>query len=262
MFILLATPVLIYLVLVLVACGVQRAMLFPVPRPARMPVAPGLTLLHVESPASHTVAFFARARGDEPTIVFFHGNGEQLADDADLLQSFVARGFGVFAVEYPGYGVASGEPTETTILGAARAALDRLHGALGVGRDRTVIVGQSLGTGVAVAMAAEQRCARLVLLSPYTSIGDVAQAALPWLPARWLVLDRFDSYARAPSVTSPTLVVHGDHDEVIPFALGQRLATRLHARFLACAGRHHNDLWSAFGDERPLIDEIAAFARE
>lgn len=259
---LVAVPLVIYLAVVGLACGLQRSMLFPVPRPARTPVLEGAVLEHVTAPGANTVALYIAAPPGAPTIVWFHGNGEQLADDVSVFAALASHGFGVYAVEYPGYGLAGGEPSERSIFAAARAALDRLAGPLGVPREQTVLLGQSLGTGVAVAMAAEGRGHRLVLISPYTSIGDAAQAAMPWLPARWLVVDRFDSASRAASVHIPALVVHGDRDEVIPFEQGRRMAERLHARFEPRAGRGHNDLWSPRDGETGVMDLIAAFARE
>ncbi len=258
----LGVPLALYLAVLFAACGMQRAMLFPAPRPARTPGLDGATLVTLPLGAERTVALHVPAPDGAPTVVYFHGNGEQLADMTPAIAALRARGVGVFAIEYPGYGLATGEPTEGSIFAAARAGLAWLRTQGHVDVAHTVLLGQSLGTGVAVAMVTEGLASRAVLVSPYTSIGDVAQNAIPWLPARWLVRDRFDSLSRASAVHVPVLVVHGDRDDIVPFALGERLAAALHARFLRRHDRGHNDLWAVTNQgEQPLAELVADFAR-
>lgn len=258
----LGVPLALYLTALFAAYGLQRSMLFPAPRPPRTPWLDGATLVTLQRGELHTVGLYAPAPAGAPTVVYFHGNGEQLADVVPVIAALRGRGIGVFAVEYPGYGLATGQPSEASLFDAARAALAwlRNHGHVEVAR--TVLFGQSLGTGVAVTMAAEGLAARAVLVSPYTSISEVAQAAIPWLPGRWLVRDRFDSLSRARFVHIPVLVLHGDRDAVVPFAQGQRLATALHARFVRRHDRGHNDLWNVTEPgEQNLVDLVADHAR-
>lgn len=168
-----------------------------------------------------------------PRVVWFHGNGGQLGT-----MQWVPSGLGlpVRLVEYPGYGDSPGEPTETSILATAREALGE--------RNSWVCVGQSLGTGVAIAMAAEGRCARLILVSPYTSMPEVAAEHYWIFPVRWLTLDTWDSRTRAEQVRVPTLIVHGDHDEVVPYRMGQEIAGIIPgARLVTLRGRGHNNLF-------------------
>jgi pimeloyl-ACP methyl ester carboxylesterase len=208
--------------------------------------APGVTCL------------YAPAAPGEATVAFFHGNGDQLATVAPVLAGWHAAGLGVLAVEYPGYGGTAGSPSEESIYAAARAALGHLQGALGVPRAQTVLVGQSLGTGVATQLASEGQGARLLLISPFTSIPDVGQRVFPFLPVRWLVQDRFDSLSKAQKVRCPVLVLHGTRDEVVPFALGERLAAAFpSATFQPVQGAGHNDLL-----DRPEVEEaLLRFAR-
>lgn len=181
--------------------------------------------------------------GPDPRLVWFHGNGSQLG-----ALKWVAESLGepVLLVEYPGYGDSPGSPSEESILAAAREALGP--------RDDWVCIGQSLGTGVAMAMAAERRCGRLVLVSPYTTMAEVAAEEYPIFPVRWLLLDRWDSRARAADVKIPTLIVHGTADEVVPYRMGQELASTIPgARLLILPGKGHNDLfgkrfWAAIRD--------------
>lgn len=184
--------------------------------------------------------------GPDPRLAWFHGNADQLG----TLEP-VARGLDrpTLFVEYPGYGESPGSPTEASLLAVAREALATLA-------QPPTCVGHSLGTGVAVAMAAEGRCRRLVLIAPYTSIADAAQARYPWLPAWWLVLDRWDSRARAGGVRVPTLVLHGEHDRVVPTGMGREMAATIPgATYVELAGRGHNDV---YGPE--LWGRIRAFA--
>jgi pimeloyl-ACP methyl ester carboxylesterase len=107
---------------------------------------------------------------------------------------------------------------------------------------RTVVMGRSLGTGVAAEMAHRGYGSRLVLISPYTSIADVAARSFSYLPTRLLVRDRFDTAKKAPTVRQPTLILHGDRDEVIPHAMGETLARAFpDATFHSMRGSTHND---------------------
>lgn len=185
-----------------------------------------------------------------PVIVYFHGNAMAAGEVQWLADLFPSHGF--VAIEYPGYGALPGEPTEGAIYEAAARQLS----ALGLARDRVVLLGQSIGTGPAVEMASRGWGTKLVLLTPFTSVPDAAQLAFPWLPARWLVRDSFDNAAKAPGITMPVLVVHGDRDEVVPYQLGKRLAPLFpQGEFMSVSGGHHNDLW----DRPEVLARVRAF---
>lgn len=238
----------------------QRAMIYPAPAFPVEPSAPGATLERF-SDANGTAgyALYAPAPPGAPTVVHFHGNGEDLAGQALLIGHLQRAGLGVFAVEYPGYGVAAGVPRdETSIYATAEAAIRHLV-TLGVARDAIVLQGQSLGTGVAVEMARRGHGVRLVLISPYTSMVDMARLVTPFLPVSWLVLDRYENERKAPSLALPALVVHGTDDEVVPFRMGERVASLLpHAEFFPVPRGHHNDI---FDGDVDVLAKIAAFAR-
>jgi fermentation-respiration switch protein FrsA (DUF1100 family) len=191
------------------------------------------------------------------TIVYFHNNRDTAASRTDLARSLHERGFGVLLVEYRGYGASRGaEPTEDGLYLDAESALDMLA-SRGTGADRVVLWGTSLGTGVAAEMARRGRGARLVLETPYTSIPGLVADAAPFVPARILVPDHFDTLAKADDIHVPTLVIHGDADEIVPFWMGERVAGAIHgARLVRIAGAHHGDLFAREGDR--LLDEIAA----
>jgi fermentation-respiration switch protein FrsA (DUF1100 family) len=240
----------------------ERAVMYPAPKARIAPDLPNGTLLRIPGGRGRTVhAFHVPAPDGAPTIAHFHGNGESLADQAALGEWFHARGLGFYAVEYPGYGLSSdANPSERAIYEDAEAALRHLRDALHVSDDRIVLEGQSLGTGVAVEMARRGYGARLVLISPYTSMVDMAKRLIPFLPVALLVNDRYDTQSKAPGIRIPTLIVHGSVDEVIPVEMGRRLSKIFPSASLReVPAAHHNDVWLV---DRGLVAAISEFARD
>jgi len=251
-----------YALVVLAVYAGQRRLIYPARGVGAVPELRGATLEKLDGPdGTRAHALYAKALDGAPTLVHFHGNGEELADLVDLVELFHRRGLGVLAVEYPGYGLSKpGEPSERAIYETAEALLRDLRENKAVSRALTVLSGQSLGSGVAVEMARRGHGARVVLYSPYTSIADVADVYLPFLPNRLLVKDRFDSKSKAASIDLPVLVVHGTEDEVIPFELGRELTTCFpNARLIRVEQGRHNDLFARGGDA--LLGELERFCR-
>ncbi len=202
-----------------------------------------------------------RAEGATRTVVHFHNNRATIEDEVDFAQGLHACGLDVVLVEYRGYGGSGGvgAPDEEGLYLDAEAALDRLA-ERGVGPERITLSGASLGTGVAAEMAHRGRGSRLVLVTPYTSIPDLVTNVAPFVPARWLIGDRFETLAKAAGIRVPTLVVHGDADEIVPYAMGERLARELgNARLLRVPGGHHGDLFLREGTR--LLAAIAELAK-
>ncbi len=169
-----------------------------------------------------TLWFAPPAAEASRVIVFLHGNSGDIARAIDKVSGLRAAGHGVLLVEYPGFAQVPGQPTQSSILAQATAALSALE-TRGIGGDRTVLWGESLGTGVAVQLAAGRRLGGLVLEAPFTAVADRAQEIYWWMPARRLVLDKFDSLARIREVTAPLLIAHGEQDRVTPPTHGRRL---------------------------------------
>ncbi len=168
------------------------------------------------------VAWLFPAKDGLPLILYFHGNAGALVDRVPRFRMFTARGYGLLAVSYRGYGGSTGSPTQIGLMQDGEAAYREAR-ARGYDGDRIVILGASLGTGVATALAVSHEAAALVLEAPYLSALDVASAHYPYFPVRWLMLDRFRSDLAIPGIHVPVLMVHGEEDDVIPISSARRL---------------------------------------
>ncbi|HEX7850569.1 MAG TPA: alpha/beta fold hydrolase [Sphingomonas sp.] len=151
----------------------------------------------------------------KPVILFFHGNGDSVLGSIVAMRQLVAAGYGAVLPEFRGFNGAPGIPDEQGLYRDARAARAWMA-ANGIGADRTVIIGYSLGTGVAAQMALEQRPRALILVAPYASVAHVAGARFWWLPADLLVSERFDTAAKIGGIACPILLIHGAADTIIP----------------------------------------------
>jgi pimeloyl-ACP methyl ester carboxylesterase len=155
------------------------------------------------------------AQPAKPVILFFHGNGDSVLGSIVAMRSLVAAGYGAVLPEFRGFNGAPGIPDEQGLYRDARAARAWMT-ANGIGADRTVIIGYSLGSGVAAQMALEQPPRALILVAPYASIAHVAAARFWWLPADLLVSERFDTAAKIGRIACPILLIHGAADTTIP----------------------------------------------
>jgi uncharacterized protein len=225
----------------------QRAVLFPAPTTARTsPPEAGFPEAeeHVLTTADgeKVIVWHVPARPGHPVVLYFHGNGDHLAGFFGRFRDIVADGTGVVALSYRGYAGSSGQPSEHGLLQDAAAAY-----AFTIARyraDRIVVWGFSLGSGVAVALAADQAVGKVILEAPYTSLADVAASAFWFAPVRLLMRDQFRSDVRIKRVNVPLLVMHGALDPTIPVAFGERLFALANEpkRFVRLARGGHNDL--------------------
>ena len=168
------------------------------------------------------LSWYVPARPGRPVIAYFHGNGGHIGYRAERLLRFSREGFGVLMAEYRGYGGNPGTPSEAGFYADGRAALAFLDRE-GVAADRVVLYGESLGSGVAVALTVQHEIAALILEAPFTSVAEVAQSHFPYVPASRMVVDRFDSLSRIGKVKAPILLLHGERDRVVPVRYGRAL---------------------------------------
>lgn len=240
------------------ARALSRAYLFPVSEIATS-ATPADFVIHrlVASDGVPVHAIELPAPPGARTVVHFHNNRETVEAAADFARAIRRRGLGVLLVEYRGYGASRGQqPSEEGLYRDAEAAFTMLA-SRGIGPQQIVLSGTSLGTGVAAEMARRGRGSRLVLVTPYTSIPDLVTDRVPGMPADRLLTDRFATLEKAADIHVPALVIHGDADEIVPFAMGRRVAAAIAgARFIRVPGGHHGDLFAREGAR--LFDAIAA----
>lgn len=194
------------------------------------------------------IGWFRRASEPEARrVLVVHGNAGSATDRHHYADVFSARlggeDWSVFILEYPGYGARPGRPSEHALTAAALAALDAL---LAESPSPVLLLGESLGSGVACALAAERptQTAGLLLITPFPSLADVAAVHYPFLPVRLFLRDRYDAAAALRRFSGPLAVVTAGADEVVPARLGRSLWQQYDGpkRLFEQAGRTHNTL--------------------
>lgn len=215
-----------YLVVVCFMYLQQRSLQYHPAHAGTQPQGLGLTGVgeeRVKTPDGETIVLWhAPAPPGRPTVLFFHGNGGEISDRAKRFAYLQAQGFGVMFVSYRGYGASTGSISEQGLITDALTAYDALR-AKGVVPDDIMLLGESLGTGVALQLAAQRAVAAIALEAPYTALVDIAAERYWWLPVRWLMKDQFRSRDFIAKVKVPILIQHGDADRVVPVAQGRAL---------------------------------------
>lgn len=237
----------------------QRSFLFPVPqtvrtRPADAGFPQAEEHLLTTADGEKVIVWHVPAKPGHPVVLHFHGNGDFLAGFFGRFRDIMADGTGVVALSYRGYAGSSGRPSEGGLLADAAAAYAFVSARYSA--DRIVVWGFSLGSGVAVALAAERPVAKLILEASYTSITDLAASVFPIFPMRLVMRDPFHSDERIARVKVPLLFMHGARDATIPIAFGERLFALAHEpkRFIRLPQGGHNDL-----DDHGAIEAVRHF---
>jgi fermentation-respiration switch protein FrsA (DUF1100 family) len=253
---------LIYLALLIGIYLLQRHLLYHPSRNQLVPEAIGLTGVEVVNlatgPGEKLIAWYSPPQAGKPTILFFHGNGGDISGRGERFAFYQQAGFGVMFLSYRGYGESTGSPDEAGLVADAEAAYDWLA-AKGHPANRLALVGESLGTGVAIQLALRRPVAALALEAPFTSAADVARLSYRWLPVGVLMKDQFHSLDRIANLNVPLLVVHGTADGIVPFAMGEKLyaAAGEPKEFLRILDGTHVSIFS----EEAWRREIDFFAR-
>jgi uncharacterized protein len=216
----------LYLAALLTLVAFQRWLIY-LPKPiARSPTDVGLgqaRVLQLHTPDGEVLpAWYVPPARARPLILYFHGNAARLADKAERFRNLTATGHGLLAVEYRGFAGATGSPSEQGLLIDGDTAYAQAL-SLGAKPSRLVVLGESLGSGVAVSVAARREVGAIVLDSPYDSVVAVAARRYWMFPVRTLMRDTFRSDERIGKVAAPLLMVHGTKDRTVPFASGARL---------------------------------------
>src|SRR5882724_9974620 len=199
----------------------------------------GFTALRIHS-GSAVLKVWALHTSAGPALLYLGGNGEDLgADLQDFDKAFPDRA--VYFMNYRGYGGSTGSPSESALIADAQATYDVIRKTHG----KVALMGRSLGTGIAVALACTRDVEKVVLVTPYDSVANVAAERYPWAPVRWLIKDDYDSVKRMPAVRAPVLVVIAEHDESIPRAHSDALVAaipRMLRHAIVIPNGTHNDL--------------------
>jgi pimeloyl-ACP methyl ester carboxylesterase len=211
----LVTAVIVYLGLCALLFLAQRSYIYFPPRASDRP---GVEVLWLASQGQRLKTWVV-ARPGSRALVYFGGNAEDVAGNiGPFSAAFPDRS--LYLVNYRGYGGSSGRPSETGLKADALTVFDEVYR-----QHRDVaVIGRSLGSGVAVYLASQRPVERLVLVTAYDSLVNVARAHYRFLPVGLLLRDRYDSASRAPAVTAPVLVVVAGEDEIIPRARSEALA--------------------------------------
>ena len=192
----------------------------------------------------------------KPVILFFHGNAGSMNGRGYKARPFLDAGYGFLFGEYRGFGGNPGAPSEPGLVADSDAWLNFLTRTEAVPPERIVLFGESLGTGIAIRLAARHSdIAALILESPYTSMAALARRTYPIFPVSLLMRNRFDSMEWVGGVRAPTLILHGTNDAVVPYAMGQAVYDALQApkAFAKYPGGSHIDLFHRGGAQDIML---------
>jgi pimeloyl-ACP methyl ester carboxylesterase len=228
-------PVCTYLGLCALLYFSQRSQIY---FPVRESNPPGATAIRLAGAGAELKIWTLRRPGPR-ALIYFGGNAEDVS--ANLVPFASAfPDHSLYLVNYRGYGGSGGKPSEAGLFADATAVFDQL-----LPRHPEIsVIGRSLGSGVAAHLASERDVRRLVLVTPYDSLVNVASFHYPWIPVRWLLRDRYDSASRAPAIRAPTLVVIAGEDEIIPRSRSEALVAafpRSQIEVMVVEDSAHND---------------------
>jgi uncharacterized protein len=195
---------------------------------------------------------YRAAMDSKKTLLFFHGNGDSIIGATAATRMLTGAGYGALLVEYRGYGGNAGSPSEQGFYLDGEAAI-RWLGAKGIGSNEIIIVGNSIGSGTATEMALRHNPNALVLVSGFASLAYVVSDFYPFLPAQWLVRDRYDNVAKLGRIKSPILILHGDSDTLVRPTNADVLAkAAINAKTIIVAGKGHDLAYLPEG-QQPIL---------
>lgn len=239
-----------YVIYALLLATFQRYLIYPgrslVPQAIPTGVAAGTEPFWIITGFGRVEGRFVAPKvvGRQPLVIFFHGNGELVDGLSPELELLRQAGCGILLVEYPGYGRSSGRPHQRSLAETAQAAFDMVIQRPEVDPARIVSFGVSLGSGPAIALATQRPVRALILAAPPASLRPFANQRL--LPS-FLLHDTFDNAELIKGFAGPTLVLHGQHDSIMPFAHGQKVAAAAVNGQLVPLAADHNNLLGVAG---------------
>lgn len=215
----------------------QRSLIY-YPTPSQGPDSAAAKLKLAVTGAELAISYSPKQ--GEKALIYFGGNMEDVSWSMPLFTKTLPD-YAIYLPHYRGYSDSSGEPTEQALHEDALALFDKIYAQ----HKHIYVVGRSLGTGIAVRLASQRPVERLLLITPYDSIENVAEDKFPLFPINWLLIDKYESWQFAPKITAPTFLVAAENDQVIPLANTQRLFNsfaRNVATLQLIPNRNHDDI--------------------
>lgn len=188
-------------------------------------------------------------------VIFFHGNAGNIGQRVEKLRILGELGYGYIIAAWRGFGESQGSPSKEGIYTDARTVIEYAK-SLGYHTEDIILVGESLGSGIATKMATEQKFKGLFLITPYTTINDRAQEIYFYLPVKYLLKDNFNNVDEIKNVKIPVIIIHGDDDDIIPHHHGEKVfsAASDPKKFILYPGVKHADY-----DDRIVFEEMDKF---
>lgn len=242
----------LYLVLLAILWSQQERLIYPAPQTVGPTTGGFEEITYPTDDGLDISAGYREAEAGRPTIVYFHGNGADWVSSVVATDRLVPSGYGVLAAEYRGYRGNPGTPSEEGLYHDGRAAIAFLARS-GIPADDIVIIGNSIGSGVATHLAAEIGPRALVLISPFASMRQLVAEKIRWFPTGMLLRHRYENIEKIGAVEAPVLLLHGDADMVIPHAHTRQLAqVRRDAKLVIYPGKGHDLAWHDEAEEAVL----------
>lgn len=249
-----------WLAVVLLATVFQRQLIYLPDRSTPVPPPDAEEVVVTTGDGLELVAWYLSPdSAPVTTILLAPGNAGNRAGRVPTARALNERGHAVLLLDYRGYGGNPGRPSEAGLVADALAARDHLATRPDVDADRIAYLGESIGSAVVAALAAERAPAALVLRSPFPELADVGRAAYPFLPIRALLRDRHPTADHLEAYEGPVLVVAGSADRIVPSELSREVARRSGATYVEIDGAGHNDAALFVGDR--FLDAVDAHLR-
>ena len=254
----------LYVVVVALLWAFQERLTFPAPRAPFPAVSIGERIELTMRDGTRLVGWYLpaidRLPPTSPAVLWFYGNGENIAAIWPIIRDFRPRHAALLVVDYPGYGASDGKASEAGMYEAADLAYDALSRRPDVDPKRIYVYGRSLGSAAATHVASTHAVAGLILESPFTSAKGMAARHYRFVP-RFLVRMSLDNLGRMPGIHRPTLIFHGTSDMLVPMKMGQDVAAAAGGpvEFVMIEGSGHNDTYDLGG--KSYRDKLAAFVK-
>ncbi|NQT90161.1 MAG: alpha/beta hydrolase [Candidatus Omnitrophica bacterium] len=240
----------------------RHSIYFPVREIELDPSAMGLSYEDVDFEASDGVklnGWFIPCEHARDTLLFFHGNAGNISHRLEKITVFNKMGLNLFIIDYRGYGKSEGAPSEEGLYKDAEAAYLYLAEQRNISPDHIILYGSSLGGAVAIDLASRYKVKALITEEAFSSVKDMAKEIYPFLPS-FAFQSKFDSVSKIARVKAPKLIIHSVDDEIVPFALGEKLyeAAAPPKEFLKVKGGH-NTVFLDSGEQ--LRSALATFLK-